>query len=187
MRLMLLVISLAVVAGSLAGGRLDRLPHAGVRWAPLAVAGLALQLAPLPGRAALVLLYVSFGVLLAFAAVNLRRPGFALILLGLVLNLAVIGANAGMPVARSAIVASGQQDTLGELAEDGDGVKHHLASPSTRLLPLGDVLALPPPVKQVISVGDVAIDAGIFWFVVSAMGASLRRRRPFRAETVARG
>ena len=189
MRLMLLVISLAVVAGSLAGGRLDRLPHAGVRWAPLAVAGLALQLAPLPGRAALLLLYLSFGLLLVFAAANRRRPGFALILVGLVLNLAVIGANDGMPVARSAIVASGQQDTLGELAEDGDGVKHHLASPSTRLLPLGDVLALPPPVKQVISVGDVAIDAGIFWFVVGAMGASLRRRRPLRsdAETVARG
>jgi hypothetical protein len=189
MRLMLLVISLAVVAGSLAGGRLDRLPHAGARWAPLAVAGLALQLAPLPGRAALVLLYLSFGLLLVFAAANRGRPGFALILLGLVLNLAVIGANGGMPVARSAIVASGQQDTLGELAEDGDGVKHHLASPSTRLLPLGDVLALPPPVKQVISVGDVAIDAGIFWFVVSAMGASLRRRgqREHVAETVARG
>jgi hypothetical protein len=187
MRLMLLVISLAVVAGALAGGRLDRLPHAGVRLAPLAVVGLALQLAPVPGRAALVLLYLSFGLLLGFAAANLRQPGFALVLLGLVLNLAVIGANGGMPVARSAIVASGQQDTLGELAEDGDGVKHHLAGPSTRLLLLGDVLALPPPVKQVISVGDVAIDAGIFWFVVSAMGASLRRRRRFRAETAARG
>jgi hypothetical protein len=187
MRLMLLVISLAVVVGSLAGGRLDRLPHAGARWAPLAVAGLALQLAPVPGRAALVLLYLSFALLLVFAAVNPRRPGFALVLLGLLLNLVVIGANAGMPVARSAIVASGQQDTLGELAADGDGVKHHLAGPATRLLPLGDVLALPPPVKQVISVGDVVIDAGIFGFIVIAMGARLRRRRPLRAETVARG
>jgi hypothetical protein len=82
MRLMLPVISLAVVVGSLAGGRLDRLPHAGVRWAPLAVAGLALQLAPLPGRTALGLLYQSFGLPLAFAAANPRRPGFALILLG---------------------------------------------------------------------------------------------------------
>jgi hypothetical protein len=189
MRLMFLVISLAVVVGSLAGGRLDRLPHAGVRWAPLAVAGLALQLAPVPGRAALLLLYLSFGLLLAFSAANLRRPGFALILLGLVLNLTVIGANGGMPVARSAIVASGQQDTLGELAQDGDGVKHHLAGPATRLLPLGDVLALPPPVKQVISVGDIAVDAGIFWFVVGAMGAGRRRRRPLRSDagTVARG
>jgi hypothetical protein len=34
MRLMFLVISLAVVVGSLAGGRLDRLPHAdaGIFW-----------------------------------------------------------------------------------------------------------------------------------------------------------
>ena len=88
------------------------------------------------------------------------------------------------------IVASGQQDTLGELTEDGDGVKHHLAGPSTRLLPLGDVLAVPPPVKQVISVGDIAVDAGIFWFVVGVMrAAGPRRRRPLGSEpgTVARG
>jgi hypothetical protein len=187
MRLMLLVITLAVITGKLAGGRLDRLPHAGVRWALLALVGLALQLAPLPAPAALTLLYLSFALLLVFAAANLRRPGFLLILLGMVLNLAVIGANAGMPVSRSAIVASGQQDTLGELAEDGDGVKHHLAGPSTQLLPLGDVLAVPPPVKQVISVGDIAVDAGVFWFVAGAMGP--RRRRPLRPEpkTVARG
>ena len=187
MRLMLLVITLAVITGKLAGGRLDRLPHAGVRWALLALVGLALQLAPLPAPTALTLLYLSFALLLVFAAANLRRPGFLLILLGMVLNLAVIGANAGMPVSRSAIVASGQQDTLGELAEDGDGVKHHLADPSTRLLPLGDVLAVPPPVKQVISVGDIAVDAGVFWFVAGAMGP--RRRRPLRPEpkTVARG
>jgi uncharacterized protein DUF5317 len=187
MRLMLLVISLAVITGRLTGGRLDRLPRAGVRWTLLALVGLALQLAPLPGPAAMVLLYLSFALLLAFAAANLRRPGFPLILLGVVLNLAVIGANAGMPVSRSAIVASGQQATLGELAEDGDGVKHHLASPSTRLLPLGDVLAVPPPVKQVISLGDIAVDAGIFWFVVAAMGPRRRRRVRREPETVARG
>jgi Family of unknown function (DUF5317) len=189
MRLMLLVITLAVITGKLAGGRLDRLPHAGVRCAPLALVGLALQLAPLPTPAAMALLYLSFALLLVFTAANLRRPGFPLILLGVVLNLAVIVANAGMPVSLSAIVASGQQDTLGELAEDGDGVKHHLADPSTRLLPLGDVLAVPPPVKQVISVGDIAVDAGIFWFVVGVMRAGSRRRRPFRPEpeTIARG
>jgi hypothetical protein len=189
MRLMLPVITLAVITGKLAGGRLDRLPHAGVRWAPLALVGLALQLAPLPAPAAMALLYLSFALLLVFAAANLRRPGFPLILLGVVLNLMVIGANAGMPVSLSAIVASGQQDTLGELAEDGDGVKHHLADPSTRLLPLGDVLAVPPPVRQVISVGDIAVDAGIFWFIVGVMRAGSRRRRPFRPEpeTTARG
>jgi hypothetical protein len=187
MRLMLLVVTLAVITGRLAGGRLGRLPRAGVRWTLLALAGLALQLAPVPASAALPLLYLSFALLLVFAAANLRQPGFPLILLGVVLNLAVIVANAGMPVSRSAIVASGQRATLGELAEDGDGVKHHLAGPSTALLALGDVLAVPPPVRQVISVGDIAVDAGIFWFVVGAMGP--RRRRPLRPEpeTVARG
>src|SRR5919202_1758522 len=110
MRLVLVVIALGMAAGQLAGGRLERIPRAGVRW-----------------------------------------PGFALVLLGLALNLAVIGANGGMPVSRRAIVASGQQDTLAALLRDGDGVKHHLAGPRTRLLPLADVLAVPQPVGQVIS------------------------------------
>jgi Family of unknown function (DUF5317) len=185
MRLVLLVIVLGMVAGRLAGGRLERIPRAGVRWPAVALVGLALQLAPLPGGVALALLYASFGLLLGFAAANLRLAGFALVLVGLALNLAVIGANAGMPVARRAIVASGQQDTLAALLRDGDGVKHHLARPGTRLLPLADVIAVPPPVRQVISVGDVVVDAGIVWFIVAATrggpgGAALRRRAPGR-------
>jgi Family of unknown function (DUF5317) len=168
MRLVLLVITVGLVAGRLAGGRLDRIPRAGVRWPAVAVAGLALQLAPLPGGIALAVLYASFGVLLGFAAANLRLAGFAPLLLGLALNLTVIAANGGMPVARQAIVASGQQATLGALLRDGDGVKHHLAGPRTRLRPLADVLAVPQPVGQVISVGDILVDAGIVWFIVAA-------------------
>jgi hypothetical protein len=44
-------------------------------------------------------------------------------------------------------------------------------------------------VEQVISVGDIAVDAGIFWFVVAVMRAGPRRRRPLESQpgTVARG
>jgi uncharacterized membrane protein (DUF485 family) len=43
------------------------------------------------------LLYVSFALLIAFAVVNLRArvPGFAAILLGMLLNVTVIGVNGG--------------------------------------------------------------------------------------------
>jgi uncharacterized protein DUF5317 len=169
MRLMLLVIVSGLIAGWMIGGRLDRLAQAGVRWPAIALVGLALQLAPLPGKAALWLLYGSFALLLAFAAVNVRRPGFALVLLGLVLNLTVITTNAGMPVAEKAIVASGQQDTMGELLRNGDGIKHHLAGAHTRLLALGDVIAVPQPIRQVISLGDIVVDVGLLWFIVGAM------------------
>ena len=58
--------------------------------------------------------------------------------------------NGGMPVSRAAVVASGQTDTLEGLTQQR-GVKHHLAGPDERLLFLGDVIAIPPPVAQVIS------------------------------------
>jgi hypothetical protein len=185
MRLMLTAIAFGLVTGWVLGGRLTGIPQMRVRWSGVAVVGFALQLAPLPGRAALLLLYCSFVLLLGFAAVNLRQPGFALILLGILLNLAVIGTNAGMPVAEDAIVASGQQDTVGELARNGDGVKHHLVDPHTRLRVLGDVIAVPPPVRQVISVGDIAVSVGMMWFIVAAMltasGVPSRRVRGPRA------
>jgi hypothetical protein len=177
MRLILLVIVVGLLAGRVLGGSLDRLPRAAVRWPWVAAVGLALQLLPVPGRWALWLLYGSLLLLLGFSAANLRRSGFALILAGLALNLTVIAANGGMPVDERAIVASGQQDTLAGLVRDGDGVKHRLAGPHTRLLPLGDVIAVAPPVGQVISVGDVVVDLGIIWFLVAAMRAAPRRRR----------
>jgi hypothetical protein len=177
MRLILLVIVVGLLAGRVVGGRLERVPRAGVRWPLVAVVGLALQLLPVPGRPALWLLYGSLLLLLGFAAANLRHKGFVLILAGLALNLAVIAANGGMPVDERAIVASGQQDTLAGLVRDGDGVKHQLAGPHTRLRPLGDVIAVAPPVSQVISVGDVLVDLGIVWFLVAAMRAGPRRRR----------
>jgi len=37
------------------------------------------------------------------------------------------------------------------------------------LLPLADVLPLPPPVSQAISVGDIATHAGIVWLIVWGM------------------
>ncbi|HEX6677522.1 MAG TPA: DUF5317 family protein [Actinomycetes bacterium] len=177
MRLILLVIVVGLLAGRMVGGSLERVPRAAVRWPWAAAVGLALQLLPVPGRPALWLLYGSLFLLLAFAAANLRRSGFALILVGLALNLTVIAANGGMPVDRRAIVASGQQDTLAGLIRDGDGVKHRLPGPHTRLLPLGDVIAVPPPVGQVISVGDVVVDLGIIWFLAVAMRDGPRRRR----------
>jgi hypothetical protein len=177
MRLILLVIVVGLLAGLVLGGSLERVPRAGVRWPLLAVVGLALQLLPVPGPQAVWLLHGSLLLLLGFAAANLRRGGFALILAGLALNLAVIAANGGMPVDERAVVASGQQDTLAGLVRDGDGVKHRLAGPHTRLLPLGDVIAVPPPVGQVISVGDVVVDLGIIWFLVAAMRGGPRRRR----------
>ncbi len=170
MRLLLSTLALAVLAGYLAGGRLGAVARLHVRLAPLAAGGLVLQLAPVPGKTIpLILLLVSFVALLAFAVVNVkaRAIGFPLILIGIVLNFAVIAVNRGMPVTEQALVASHQQDTLAQLVDDG-GAKHHLAGPDDHLLFLGDVIAI-APIEQAVSPGDLFVYAGVVWLVVAAM------------------
>ena len=176
MTVILATLVLAGMLGYLLGGRLSNLARLRIRWAPAAALGLALQLAPLSDRHwPLVLLYVSFGLLAVFAIVNVRArvPGAWLILIGIWLNFAVIAVNQGMPVARDALVRSDQVETL-ELLVEGGGAKHHLAGPDDRLLFLGDVIAIGPPVRQAVSVGDVFTYAGVAWLIVTGM----RRRQP---------
>lgn len=175
MRLTLATLGLATAVGLLAGGRPAGLAAARLRWWWLAFAGIGLQLLPLAGTLGFAVLLASFVLLVAFCAANLRAPGFWLIVAGLAANLVVIAANRGMPVTREALVASGQADTLRSLLEHG-GAKHHLADADDVLLPLADVIPLGPPIRQAISVGDVFVNAGAFWFVVASMRRPRARR-----------
>jgi Family of unknown function (DUF5317) len=173
-RLVLVVLLLAIGIGVVFRGRLSGLSGLRVRFAPLAVAGLLLQLlAPSRGQWPYLLLMASFVLLTVFAVANFNIVGFPLILAGMLLNFLVIGINHGMPVTAHALSASGQQSTLTDLIRNG-GEKHHLAGPKDRLLLLGDVIAVPPPVTQAVSAGDVVAYTGVGVVVVAAM----RRRRP---------
>jgi lysylphosphatidylglycerol synthetase-like protein (DUF2156 family) len=174
MRLILLTVLVALAAGFLTGGTLREFPTVKTRWWGLAFVGVAMQFVTGGGTLETVLLLGSFVVLLAFVGANIRAPGFVLVMLGLALNGAVITANQGMPVTRHALVASGQANTLTELATNGDGQKHFLADDDTPLLPLGDAIPLGSPVGQAISIGDIFVHLGIGWFIVMAM----RRRDP---------
>jgi hypothetical protein len=171
MRLILLTVLVALGAGLLTGGSLREFPTIRTRWWWLALVGVAMQFFTSGGTLGVALLLGSFVALLAFVVANVRAPGFPLVLVGLVLNLAVITANQGMPVTRHALEASGQGSTLAELATNGDGQKHYLAveGDGTDLLPLGDVIALGGPVSQAISIGDICVHLGIAWFIVMAM------------------
>ena len=162
------VLLLAVAIGFAAGGRLSGLATLRIDWAPLAVVGVALQFLPESGPWSFALLVASFVLLAAFVARNLSIPGFALILVGLSMNFAVIALNHGMPVTQRALVTSGQQETLGALIGDG-GAKHHLAGDADRLLVLGDVTPIPPPVSQIVSAGDIVAYAGLGYVIVAAM------------------
>jgi hypothetical protein len=184
MKLILAAIVLAIAIGYAIGGSLRNFGGDRLRWPLLAVAGLAVQLWPVSAtRSALGfgLLMGSFGLLFVFGVLNIRNAGFPLIVIGLCMNALVIGVNHGMPVQRQALVRSGQGATLVLLEKEG-GAKHHLAGPGDDVMFLGDVIPVPKPVGQVVSLGDVATYAGVMWFVVASMQPSRRRRDSQSAE-----
>jgi uncharacterized protein DUF5317 len=168
MRLIMFTVVAAGAAGLLAGGTFRDFPSVRIRGGWLAMAGVVLQFIPLGGAIGIALLYASFAALIAFAIINIRARGFVLILAGLAMNALVIVANQGMPVSIGALEGSHQSETLADLIANG-GSKHHLADDDTVLLPLGDVIPLGTPLDQAISVGDVCVQLGAAWFIVSSM------------------
>jgi hypothetical protein len=169
------VIALAVAAGLVAGGSIRNFADLRLHWWLLAPVGLALQGVPLPdgrhGGDLMIRMFVfgvSYVLVLAFAIRNRRFPGVPLIVAGLLLNGLVVTANGGMPVSRSALVASGQGEVMHLLIED-KGAKHHLMGPDDVLTPLGDVIPIPQPIGQVVSIEDVLVYAGLVWLILAVM------------------
>ncbi|MGZ8631459.1 MAG: DUF5317 family protein [Actinomycetota bacterium] len=181
MAVVLIVIVAGLVAGFLARGSLRNFERVHVYWWGVALAGLLLQIVPLrrwfDDEVAVGALLLSYAMLIAFVWVNRRLPAAPLLLLGLVLNMFVIGLNGGMPVSADAIRASGAND--GALPGAIDDGKHHLMTSSDVLTPLADVIGLPPPLSTVLSIGDVLLYAGVVIFSVVVMrGRFADNRRP---------
>ena len=99
MTLIVITIVGAMIVGLLAGGSFRNFPSIPLGWWSLAIVGVVLQFLPLTGSAGSWTLTASFVLLIAFALLNFRAPGFILIFTGLLLNAIVIVANHGMPVA----------------------------------------------------------------------------------------
>jgi hypothetical protein len=181
---MIVVTTVAVtglLAGFLAGGSVRNFDRVHVHWWGAAIGGLALQVVPVhrwvDDDVAVAVLVGSYALLIAFVWVNRRLPAAPLLLVGLVLNMTVIALNGGMPVSESAIRISGGSDgTLPAAIDDG---KHHVMTSSDVLTPLADIIALPPPVATVLSIGDLFLYAGIAAFTVIVMrGRFAENRRP---------
>jgi hypothetical protein len=182
MQLILIVLVIAVFAGSVAHGSLRRFEHLQVHVWGVALLGLVLQLAPLPsnaGRALVTLVLVtSYLLLIGFLWANRRLPAMSLMLVGLVLNLVVVGLNGGMPVSADALRMAGGSVT--DLPSTGaTSEKHHLMSNDDVLRPLADVIPGPPPLGAVLSIGDLFLYGGLACFLVLVMlGRSGENRRP---------
>jgi hypothetical protein len=187
MKLMAICMSAILLVGYLTGGRLRNVANLEIEWPWLALVGLALQFVTGPGSTVpLVCLYLSFAILILFTIKNIRVFGFAVILAGVLCNLLVIGANGGMPVSKAALRGSDQGKFLGDL-ENNPYPKHHLATDDDLLRFLGDVIPVPDPVAQAISIGDILTYGGVGMVVVGAMrGPSRRRERAVTEPGVAR-
>jgi hypothetical protein len=179
----LVVLAAAILVGLLTGGSPRSFERLRVHWWALAFLGLALQIVPVPEFSGVPLwavgagmLVASYVLLLTFLTVNRWVPGAAVMAIGLLMNLAVVAANGGMPVSARAIETAGGSTAV---FTDGAGAKHHLMIDDDVLTPLGDVIPIPPPASVVLSIGDLLLYVGIFWFVVQVMrGRSPENPRP---------
>jgi hypothetical protein len=149
--------------GLVRGGRLSNLARRPFRRLWLLAFGAGLQatmgLVSLPRTIGYLILLTSYTALAAFALTNLAATGMGLVLVGLLLNLAPIAINRGMPVRSSAIVAAGLADK-DEVANLDFGGKRHLEGPNDHLRWLGDII---PDwlLHEVMSFGDLVMGVGI--------------------------
>lgn len=172
-----MVLILAAALVGVAAGRLlppgpAHLARLRIRAWWLLLAGLALQVvaAEVSGDGGLVVLLVSFGVLLAFAAANIHLTGMGVLAIGLCLNVLPIALNDGMPVRGAALVRAGLA-APGELGRINLNGHRHIERRSDRLIVLDDRLPL-RLTSQVLSFGDLVITVG-----VADVVAHLARRR----------
>ena len=174
-------ILVGLVLGLLAGGRIQNLALAHLRWARLLVAALVLRFGTelalnahigIVEMLRLPLLVGAFVFLLAGLWSNRTYPGLSLAFLGTLSNaIAIIVNNGYMPIWDVSLTAAGLT------AADVNRSFHQVVSVDTnaflgRALILGDVIPLPLPVdalRNVSSLGDVFLSLGLAFFLFAGV------------------
>lgn len=168
-------VATGVAIGRLRGGRLSqlsaiRLERLWLLW--LAAALHALQMTPSTwpvshGPARLPVLAATYAAALTWLARNtVHRPhrqqsSIATAATGATLNAVAITVNGRMPYSRSAAAAAG-------LGPGGTTAENLAATAHTRLLVLGDIIPV-PRLHIVLSIGDLAVIAGVAALISTAM------------------
>lgn len=171
-----LVLAAGIGIGYLRGGSIRNLASVRLRWMPLVLAALAVQLAAelVPADLAWIafgMVIASYAMIFVWAGVNWRPAGMTLIALGALLNFIVIAVNRGMPVSAVAAVRGGLAIPAGEnVVARG---KHFFdVAGEAKLRWLSDIIPLwSPPVA---SIGDLVLWAGLIVLIqhlVSGRGA----------------
>ncbi|MBL7199266.1 MAG: DUF5317 domain-containing protein [Anaerolineae bacterium] len=180
--LLLASIALAVAIAWMRGGKLSRLGEMQFElwWVVPAVAvvqALGARLGRSPGRFSLsysrsVTMIASFAALWIVVWCNRRLPGIWWVLAGVTLNLSVIAANGGyMPIPPEAAAHTAGREVALQVPVGSAlaGSKDILLPPQqARFWFLGDVVVIPAPFPwpTAMSIGDIVLAVGIFWFIV---------------------
>lgn len=163
--------ALALLVALVRGGTLGALARTRLRSVGLLVGSVAVQLvagavARPDGAAAAAALVLGALLAAAFVARNVGVGGLALVGAGLVLNAVVVALNGAMPVSLAAADAAGVAEEQLALGSDP---RHEPLTAATRWGRLGDVVPVPSPLRrEVVSPGDVAVAAGLAWFVLAS-------------------
>ena len=189
---LLFAIALGLVIGFATGGSLANAASMRIRLLPVLVAALLIQVViftPIAGRWDIthsVGPYLHIGTLLAVMYVMLRNlhiPGMKIIVIGAALNALVIVANGGfMPSPESALERAGLLEQVRQEQADARMLTNStIADDDTRLLFLGDVIAIPDgvPLANVVSAGDIVLAVG----AVIAITRSMHRKPGAQAAT----
>lgn len=171
--ILVLIAGLCLASVPLTGGSLRRLGELHFRLAWMAPVALYLQvlvltIAPDGQRALHVAIHIASYVLIAVVlCANLRLPGMKLIGLGAGANMLAIGLNGGvMPAAATAV-------RIAHLSRHG-GFQNSTPVVHPTLLWLGDVIPVPGPLPNVLSVGDCLIFVGMLVFLHRTCGRHSR-------------
>jgi hypothetical protein len=186
--LLLYAVVIGIGVGLVTRGRLNALANVHIRLWQVALIGLLFQIAlfssPLAasvGRLGPSLYVLSTTLVFMSLVVNLRLPGFPVIILGAFLNFAAILANGGYMPASPDAVATWQGVTA---LPTTDFTNSAIASGATALAFLGDIFVLPRPLPfaNIFSIGDVLIGIGGAWFVIATMHGRVARLLPAASE-----
>ena len=128
--------------------------------------------APRAAPSAAVLLMLSLLGFAAFAWLNRRFPGMAVLLIGLVLNMAVMAANGGwMPISPEIArhLPGGRPAEAALLGARADDKSVLMRPEDTRLEFLADRFLIPEVAgyRAAVSLGDMLIAVGAFWLLAA--------------------
>lgn len=114
---------------------------------------------------------LSYILIIIGLILNFDKKSVILIFIGTVLNFVVIMLNGGqMPVSASKMISAGLSEQA-MMLKNNQIITHTVINDTTVLPILGDIIPLskPYPLPKMVSIGDIFLGLGVFFFIQEAM------------------